>query len=191
MKHLMLLAGVLSAMACNNNRPNTKQVEPAGDFFPIAAFLNEQIKKIDSLQLPIASYYKEPAQADTLPMDIATFKKLSQEFIEADISNPAVKKWYKESSFADQSIPSVNLTYLATNPSLPVQRIDVVIKPDPVSDDKVSSIYIEKISKAADTVITKKLYWKADKNFQVFTAKEKSGMKPVITQLKVVWDPSE
>jgi len=53
--------------------------------------------------------------------------------------------------------------------------------------DQVKSIYLEKRYDHGDTMITRKLYWKPKRNFQIITVKP-SG-KDEIT--KVVWDNRE
>jgi hypothetical protein len=72
-----------------------------------------------------------------------------------------------------------------------IQRVDVILDPNPVTDDKVKTIYIEKKETVRDTIIMKKLYWKAGKNFQVITSKKFRDQAEKISQLKVAWDDSD
>ena len=159
--------------------------------YPVSSFFKDQIREIDSLQLPTVKYTSEGERRDTSAVTMEEVKMLAQEFIDADISKPSVSNQYKESNFADQSIPSITFSYTATNSELPIQRIDVILDPNPVLDDQVKTVYIEKHHVTNDTVINKKLYWKSDKNFQVITSKRITGKPEWITQVKVAWDNSE
>jgi hypothetical protein len=85
-------------------------------------------------------------------------------------------------------MPSVTFTYSTNKKDLEIQRMDVVINPDPVLDDKVRSVYIEKISKGADSTSMKKMYWKANKNFQIITLGNVGNKPSIVSQVKVVWD---
>src|SRR6188768_2423731 len=99
---------------------------------------------VDSLKLPVLKITSANDHQDTVLLSIDEFRELAREFLQPDFSDPSNKKKYKESSFADQSIPSVTLTYSTPDKELEVQRIDVIIDPNPEFNDKVKSIYIEK-----------------------------------------------
>lgn len=146
---------------------------------------------VDSLQMPLTKTVTINKKSTLTSLSDAEFKSLAQHFREPDINDPTIKKFYKEESFADQSVPSVTLTYSTTSTSMEIQRMDIVVKPDPIQNDKVSSIYIEKLFHKNDTLITEKLYWKANKNFLVVTDKQVGGKSLPVEQVKVVWDPTE
>ncbi len=160
-------------------------------FFPVNAYIAAQLHLIDSLQLPVARYYAGESHEDTTALNSAECRALAAPFLETDISDPKWKDKYVEESFADQSIPSVSFNYQTRDSSLPVKRVDVVLKPDPVQPDKVKSVYIEKLFKRGDTLINEKLFWKADHYYQVISTRQTATGQPVITKLKVAWDPTE
>ena len=185
---------MMSCIACNEPASEVKAPpgkEAAAEIFPVSFFFRQQIKEVDSLGLPTVKYSITGNRKDTVAISIEEFKALAREFIESDISKPPLRDQYKETNFADQSIPSITLTYATANAQLPVQRIDVILDPNPVVDDKVKTIYIEKKETANDTLIYKKLYWKSDKNFQVITSKTTAGKKEMVSQVKVAWDNSD
>ena len=173
---------VLSALACRS-KP-AKQETPA--FFPVVSFIGGQIHHVDSLQLPVQKLTIANNRTDTALLSIPEFKQLAKEFTTPDINDPAISKYYQENSFADQTIASITFTYATTNKHLPLQRLDVIIHPDPVLNDRVESIYMEKNEQLKDTLVLKKLYWKADRNFQIITTK---GWKAQSTSsvVKVMW----
>jgi hypothetical protein len=160
------------------------------DFFPVSAYIGGQLKMIDSLQLPLSIAI---TVNNNTRYAVATDKQLRQWaslFQQPDINDPALRSQYKETNIADESGPSVTLIYTALNDMLPVQKINVFIKPDPVQNDKVTGVYIEKIFSANDTSYSQKLYWKTGKNLQVTTEKKVKNTSFPLEQVKITWDPS-
>ena len=198
------LAISLLMTACKNNpSKNTPaatiakdSAAPQEDFFPVPEYIGGELKMIDSLQLPLSLSVKID---NTTRSAIATDKELrkwARNFQEPDISDPKLKSLYTETSIADESIPSVTLIYSTTSSTLPVQKINVFIKPDPIRTDnsrkdKVTGIYIEKMFTLQDTVFNQKLYWKTGKNLQVITEKKIKGVTLPVEQVKITWDPTE
>ncbi|MBE7171933.1 MAG: hypothetical protein INR73_15195 [Williamsia sp.] len=169
--------------ACQNGPEN----KGAANFFPVVSFIEGQVHHVDSLQPTIQKLTTVNNQTDTFPIETGAFDSLSKEFTTPDINDPALSKYYKENSFADQTIASVTLTYAATNKDLPLQRLDVIIHPDPVANDRVQSIYMERGTQVKDTLVLKKLYWRTDRNFQIITAKQ-AGAWSASSVVKVVWN---
>jgi hypothetical protein len=191
MQKILLLATLLIILSCNSGKEKEVQQErkeKQEEVFPIALFFHEQIRMVDSLKLPTVKVTVTNGKTTTEAISMEEFKSLAQEFINADISDPSLKNVYRESSFADQSIPSITLTYSTLDSSREIQRLDVIIDPDPVREDRVKTIYIEKGHRQGDTAVQKKLYWKANENFQVLTSKNLRGKKPVVNQVKVSWN---
>lgn len=187
----LIPAVVLCCIACSDSEKAAAPEAKAIVVFPIGLFFNQQIKEIDSLKLPTVKYTINGSRKDTAAITMEEFKHLAQEFLEADISQLPLKDQYKETSFADQSIPSVTLNYVTDNNQLTIRRVDVIVDPDPVADDQVKTVYIEKKETNRDTLIDKKLYWKSRNNFQVITSKRVGNQPEVISQLKVAWDNTD
>lgn len=200
MKQFPFLLLVVIFFSCKNQVPPEKATTssapadstvPAPDFFPVADFIGGQVKMIDSMQLPLSKSVTIGTKTKLEAVTDQEFKSLALHFREPDINQPGLKMKYKETSIADQSIPSVTLTYSTTDTSLLVQKISVFIKPDPVNNDKVNAVYIEKMFAKGDTVFNQKLYWKTGKNFQITTEKKTGGKLLPVEQVKVIWDPVE
>jgi hypothetical protein len=193
------LAITLLMTACKSNpSKNTPAVTIAKDsvaaqqsFFPVPDYIGGQLKMIDSLHLPLRMTFKSVGAKDrTRNVSIHELRDLAQNFRQPDISDPALKKFYTETNIADRSIPSVTLIYATTNNTLPIQKINVFIKADPVENDKVTGIYMEKIFSRNDTIFSQKLYWKTGKNMQVITEKQIKGITMPVEQVKIIWDAS-
>lgn len=195
MKYLQYSIFLLLLAACNNQTPKTEAnqgtaidtANPNVDFFPVADYIKSQVRMVDSMQFPVMK--TTIVGKDSTPASIKQdeFSKFAAAFYTPDISDAGIKKDYKETAFADQSIPSVTFTYTTKNTSLEIQRLDVLVRPDPVQSDKVRTIYIEKFFEKGDTSFSQKLFWRADKNCQIITtAQPKSG--PEVTKVeKVSW----
>ena len=191
-----LLAISLLLGACKNNssekaadNPITKESIPKEQsFFPVPDYIGGQIRIIDSLQLPISKSVTVNNKTKLFAATDKELAELAQNFRQPDISNPAIKKFYTETSIADQSTPSVTLIFTTSDTTLPIQKINVYVKPDPVENDKVTGIYMEKIFSRNDTSFNQKLYWKTGKNMQVITEKQVKGKAFPIEQIKISWD---
>lgn len=185
---------IIIALACNNQveqQEDKKKALQKAEIFPVKSFFAGQIHLVDSLQLPVFKYMVHDNKTDSVLISLNEFKILANEFMEPDINLPSLSRYYKETGFADQSIPSVTFNYSTKNKDLELQRMDIVINPNPVLNDKVKSIYIEKITNSKDASILKKLYWKANKHFQIITFTQSGNQQAAISRLKVVWDNFE
>ena len=160
-------------------------------YFPVNAFLQEQLHLIDSLQPPTTLYTESAGDSSIQGIALADCRALAAPFLQYDISKSPLHEQYKEESFADQSNPAITFTYTTADSTLPLQRMDVVLKPDPVKADQVKSIYMEKFYQQGDSAITEKLYWKADRFFQVIRTAEGPGGENKTTRQKVVWNPAD
>jgi PBP1b-binding outer membrane lipoprotein LpoB len=193
----LLFAFFLFACANPSNTSNTAKPEPMPDssanknFLPVVDMIAGELKMIDSLQLPITKTVIVGKQSQIFPLTPQELQQLANEFLQPDINNSRIKKFYKETSVADQSSGAINFMYTSTVDSLEIRRLDVTLKGDPVLNDKLNNVYIEKYSKSADTAVTKKLFWKAGKNFQIITEKRWGNQVSPRQTIKVVWDPTE
>jgi hypothetical protein len=196
----LILAGVLSlsAAACHQKDPSAssstgkESIEPAKKtFFPVADYLNGEIGYVDSTPLAITKYNMEGKKTDSSFISPQIFHQLAQEFLPSELDTTFFNKEYKESSFMDETTKSLNFTYSTDNKSLVLQRVDVRATRADNGTDKISSIYEEKKEDRNDTLVIKKMYWQAKKQFQVVTMTSTHGQKALIRQLKVVWDQGE
>jgi hypothetical protein len=196
MKYLQYSIFLLVLAACNNNKtPKTEanqgtaidSANPNVVFFPVADYVKSQVHMVDSMQLPILKITIVGKDSVPSSMKQEEFSKIAAEFYTPDISDASIKPEYKETAFADQSIPSVTFTYTTKNPALEIQRLDVLVKPDPVQSDKVRTIYIEKFFEKGDTSFSQKLFWRADKNCQIITSAQPKNGAEVTKIVKVSW----
>jgi hypothetical protein len=199
MKYIVfaLFAGLLMA-ACKNTPSPTPAIQPpedslvTKDFFPVSEYIGGQLTVlIDSFRYPLTKIVTISTKSSLSAVTDEEFRQLAQDFRLPDINDPAIKKFYTETNIADQSSASVTLNYSTTNSSLPLQKVEVYIQADPVANDKVSGIYMEKFFTRNDTSFNQKLYWKTAKNMQVITEKKVKDKLLPIEKIKIAWDPSE
>jgi hypothetical protein len=178
MRRFAYLIFVLWLAACGNKKHTPEQEAAAQPFFPIADYINGQLQEVKKKDAKIVRYTTINGVTSSKPVEFSDMQKEAAQFTSPDITQPPLSKNYKEASFADQSVPNITLTYSTQNRSLEIQRVDVILEPDPEASDKVKTIYFEK-QKGNRPV---KLLWTADSHFQIIS--NDSGT----TIVKYVWN---
>ncbi len=169
---------------------NADSAAASKNYFPVNAFINNEISYADTFFTTFIKYNITETKTDSSFIKPEEFKQLASEFATNDLSKEALEKDYTETSFNDQTTGKATFTYSTHNDSLAVKRVDVLAVPGE-GFDKISSIYIEKITNSGDTTFRKKVYWKSHKNFQVITEVTIRSQLYRIDRLKIVWDASE
>ena len=176
MKSLILACIVcMMAVACSNSNEESKNTVTTADttsFYPIASYINDQVKYFDSLGVKFSVSTTEGAQKDSITAQIADIMPMIQSFIDADISDSVQKKNYKESVFRDAGTASLNINYTPINTSAPIRNIDILM------DDQTSLIkrlFIRKQFQTKDTTSTEQLSWKTNEGFTKSISKEVSS----------------
>ncbi len=166
MKSLILACIVcMVAVACSNSKEESKNTVTAADttsFYPIASYINDQVKYFDSLGVRFSVVTTEGVKKDSITAQIADIMPMIQSFIDADISDSIRKKNYKESVFRDAGTASLNINYTPMNASAPIRNIDILM------DDQTSLIkrlFIRKQFQTKDTTSTEQLSWKTNEGF--------------------------
>jgi len=165
----------MMAVACSNSKEESKNTVTTADttsFYPIASYINDQVRYFDSLGVRFSVATTEGAQKDSITAQIADLMPMIQSFIEADISDSIQKKNYKESVFRDAGTASLNINYTPINTSAPIRNIDILM------DDQTSLIkrlFIRKQFQTKDTTSTEQLSWKTNEGFTKSISKEVSS----------------
>jgi hypothetical protein len=165
----------MMAVACINSKEESKNTVTTADttsFYPIASYINDQVKYFDSLGVKFSVSTTEGAQKDSITAQIADIMPMIQSFIDADISDSIQKVNYKESVFRDAGTASLNINYTPINTSAPIRNIDILM------DDQTSLIkrlFIRKQFQTKDTTSTEQLSWKTNEGFTKSIIKEVSS----------------
>ena len=194
---LFFACGLLLLCACGNRQqPASASGEPpktdttTDQFFPIADYLQSEIRYVDSTPLAILKSETFNDRKDSTFLTPAEFHRLASTFLLPGLDADSLKKNYTENSFSDKTTGYLTFTYSPKDKDLPLQRVDVVVSPGR-GVDKVKSIYLERVARESDTLTVTKMYWEARHSFQVITSLQPAGKTPLFRQLKVVWDAGE
>ncbi|RFM26591.1 hypothetical protein DXN05_18620 [Deminuibacter soli] len=182
----MLAACALLVSACKQHAappPNTYNNDTVA-FFPVQDYLRAQIKSIDSVPYFMYRLTVTDDKKDSATITREQFNEATQVFTRFNIAEPAIKKYYSESVFGDQSTNSYTISYTTNNKDLPVQRIDVLLKPE---DQKVKRIFITTMENRNDSSIVTRLGWKQNESCTINTSISHKG-KNSNTQTTLVWN---
>ena len=194
MKNLLLGSTLLLLIGCNdaeNQSIPAKAVDSTKEekaYFPVQDYIKSEIRQVDSLPVGIMKYTTQNGTVDSGYIKPEEFHQLAQEFLSPVLETESFEKNYSENSFFDNTTQYSSFLYSAIDRGLPVQRIDVLAKPEDVVYNKVKSIYMEKRFERADSSIIQKLYWKAGQNFQISTEIRTAKPEVISKQVKVVWN---
>ena len=192
MKNLVLwVAACFLFSRCGNHSPEPpKTTTEEKSFFPVAEYIQGEIKVVDSMPVGILKKTIRGNKKDSGFIERPEFHSLASEFTSPELSKTELEKNYNENSFADQSTENFTFTYSPLKPdAVKFGRIDVLVKPGQTSD-KVRSIYLERSYVRQDTTVNERLYWKANSSFSITTEKKYKEKEPIIEQLIVIWNPS-
>lgn len=195
----LCLAGAVLFGACSNHQPpalsqsdstaHTDSGAVKNSFFPVAEYLEAEILHTDSSLLALKKFTVRNGHTDSAFIQIAEFNQLAMQFIPRELADGSFEKDFTETSFADQATGTITLTYAPINKATGLLRVDVVTVPG-VRAQQVKSIYLEKTRTAGDSVIFQKLFWRAQRNFQIATLISVKGKQSGEEQVRVVWDDS-
>lgn len=175
---------MLTLLACNSSNPAEKNEDLDKTFFPIAGTIIAELKNIDSLPIAIIKYTTSGELRDTVIFDKKNMRTVADELIRPDISLPESKKYYKETVFMDNTTNSVTMSYVTEDEKPEVRKIEVTIDPD---NQRVRSIYVEKLNRYDDSTKVRKMIWTPGKNLQVISLiNEKNGGEKIRTE-KYEW----
>jgi hypothetical protein len=192
---LSIMILLLCATACHQKTPAAPAAETGGqpadtvskEFFPVADYIQGEIRYVDSTPLAILKFNMQDGKTDSSFIRQGEFNRLAQEFLPPDLATDNFEKNYSEKSFLDETTGSYVFTYSPKNNGLALQRVDVLIAAGKKLDN-IKSIYLEKSFSSGDTLVTKKMFWKARKSFLIVTTLRVPPKLAVVGQLRVVWD---
>ena len=182
--------------ACGNQKTPAStpdQASKASDttaqkFFPVADYLQSEIRYVDSTPLAILKCETVHNRTDSTFLKPEEFNRLASSFLMLELAS--LQQDFTENSFGDQTTGYLSFTYSPKNKEQPLRRVDVVVSPGE-GFDKVKSIYLERTARESDTLVVKKMYWQARHSFLIITSLQATGKTPETRQLKVIWSNEE
>lgn len=158
-------------------------------FFPVADYLEAEIRAVDSAPLAKKKFTLHQGRTDSAFIEVREFDQLARQFIPRELADGSFEKDFSETSFQDKATQSITFTYSPIGPNTELQRVDVQTVPGARSME-VRSVYLERLRKSGDSVILQKMYWRTQHNFSIATLLHVKGIQAGEEQVRVVWDDS-
>ena len=191
--HYILLVLCILTVGCSTKKKSNSQEKPRTTpvFFPITAYLQGQINSFNELQVTPLKITTSGERQDSVWIKPGDISRLAGPFLLPVIDSANLSKYYNESSFLDQTINSITLSYdpkLYLQDPLSLKSLAVYIDP---KTNRVTRIYIEKPLPTDKGSMMQQLTWKSDKWFKITTITEDAGKPVEIKDEKVIWDFDE
>ena len=154
-------------------------------FYQVSQFVQSQVNEV--LKTPYYIYKKttQNGKTDSVPITNEQFAALAEHFSKPDITSPGLKSNYTENAFFDNTTKNYNLNYSTRNKNLEVQNIDVLLKED---GESLNRIFIRKFFSYADSSAIEQLSWKPNESFQISRMIQMPDGKESLRQTVVVWN---
>ncbi|RXK59747.1 hypothetical protein ESA94_11860 [Lacibacter luteus] len=187
MKHLLFIAVTITALSLLGSCKR-KPKEPR-DYVDVSSYLKGQLKYIDTV--PFA--FLKVVQQDSIYTDSQFITKeqvraILQPFLVKEIEKKNFEEYFKEVTFADETIESLTLNYEATDEDIPVTRVDIYVNPE---KETITQLYLVRHEEKGDSSIVQQLLWKHNKSLVLITSKAKKDQPEKTITEKVIWDERE
>ena len=193
MKKFWIYSLALFIVACNNTNPKTetnepgKSPEPVKSHLPVAAFIQEDIKKVDSFAGGILLKTINGSKEDSAFISNEAFHKLADEFLLPDLDSTAFSMHFTEASLMDETTEMLNFIYTADSNQSNLRKVIVYVSPS-LSIDNISRVYMETETLKGDTTVSHKLTWKM-RQYLIIAENKRSGAYNSVVIRKAIWDP--
>jgi len=184
--YIGLLLFLLSA--CSENKEANEQQVNTYDtstlYYDIPLSIKNEIAEIKRTFAYTYMLTIEGAKRDSTEIDSTSLLQLASPFLQLNLNDRNIKKYYKESIFGDGDTESIVLNYSTNNPELPVKSVSVLLHPE---TQQFKRMDILKTYASADTSFEERLAWSANKNFQIIqiaTMKEGERTKQIYVNWK-------
>lgn len=175
--------------SCNSKSTTSNDivyVEDSTKFYQVNQFIKSQIDEVNKTPYFIYKITLDSKNnQDSSVLSVAEFNTLANQFLKTDISDPSLKKYYKENIFHDQTTKSITISYTTTNKSLEVQNIDVLLMED---GETLKRIFVRKFYDYNDSSAIEQLSWKPTESFQINRLVLLADNKETSSQTFVIWN---
>ncbi|MDE3213676.1 MAG: hypothetical protein KGM98_10620 [Bacteroidota bacterium] len=190
-----LMFPALLGVACHQKSASTVAAVPAVDssksvhfFFPVTSYLEGALTQVDRIPVTplLITLYED--KRDSTWISKSTLHTLAAPFLTPLIDSARMDSLFTVSSFLDQTINAVTLTYdpkVRLPDTLTLNHWDVYIDPD---KSQVQRIYMVKESENQGATVTTQLTWEAGKSFRIRTITERQKLAPEVKEQIVKWD---
>ena len=172
--------------------PSTVNELKKDSFFPVTSFLKGQMIVLDSLPITPLHTITINNKTDSIWIKKKELTSFLANFLSFEINETNLIKYFKESSFKDQTLNAITFTYdpVTTLPdSILLRHWDIYIDPE---SGKIIKVYIVKQLKEKEGIVTQQLTWKTN-NWATITTLQNSpnGNTQLLKEDKFIWNFNE
>lgn len=171
----------------NENHTNTGKVSKndTAKFFQVAQYIRTEIAEVNKTPYFIYKINITDGKRDSTPINTGVFNEAAARFLQPDINDKELKKYYTENIFHDQTTKSFTISYTTDNKQLEIQNIEVLLQED---GETVKRLFIRKFFNYSDSSAIEQLSWKSGERFQINRLVQKANNKENSYQTDVVWN---
>lgn len=157
-------------------------------FYPLKNYLTSQIKSVDESENKIYKISISEQHKDSALITKETFDSLAKQFIEFNIEDSSIKKFYTQNIFSDQTTNSNTFTYSTNRDDLPLQSAEVLLD---ATTNNVKRVFLTVISHLGGNTVTKKMGWKNNSSFFINSIIQQTGKRESVQQTTVSWNENK
>jgi hypothetical protein len=195
-KQFLFAAFLLCLFSCHTTPDAVSSAAPVAapprtdtSFFPVTAFLKGQMLQFDSMPVTPLHIITIRDKSDSQWIKREQLRSFLTAFLEPEITETNLTKYFTETRFNDQTVNAITLSYdpIGTLPdSMSLKSWTVYIDP---KTGNVTGIYIVKRAAANNQSITQQLTWESNTSAQIVNILNKpDGSSEVLSQEKFVWN---
>lgn len=153
---LFILYCILSLTGCKESEQDS--------YFPLANYIESELKSIDSLPVAIIHYKSEGNELDTLILEKQEFRKTVHGLILNSIDSSRFSNQYNETVMEDVGNGLITLSYVTKGNEQALKNIDVYVNS---GSSLVKRIYFERIDFTPTIEIRRKMLWSIGKELKI------------------------
>ena len=157
-------------------------------FFQVSDYINSQVNEVKATPYFIYKLISQGGKKDSTACNNSEVAELSSQFINPDLNDPSIKKYFTETTFFDETTKTFSISYSTTNKELNLQNVDVLFKED---GETVKRIFIRKFYNYNDSSAIEQLSWKPGESFQINRLVQYPDNKETSRQITVVWNAKD
>ena len=193
-KFCFITISIIICYSCSNNNQQSTQSpgnssEKPDSFFPVTSFIKGQMHTLDSLPVTPLQLTSIKGRTDSSWISKDKLSEFYSPFLTPVINQTNLTKYFKESSFNDQTLNAVTFTYdpISKLPdSISLRHWDVYVHPE---TGNVTKVYIVKQIKMGDQMVTQQLTWQSNKMAKISTILNKpDGSMVLEKEVVLIWD---
>lgn len=166
-------------LSCNQENKEKQQ------YFPVNAFLNQQLNELDSTPIAILKFHNEGNKFDTSIVDKKEFRKIVNGLLISTLKDAEAMNNYHEEVIEDIQLNDIAITYTTEKETNPINKIELHISP---TTTLLKSLYVERFEKIEAVQIKRKILWTTGKQLLVASTYYRKDTQPKYIIERFNWD---